>query len=96
MISFQYDSEAVIQDADVFIEQQNNLYRLEKKAIQQGVCFHSSWLGLADDGTIYYPEQKLLTDSEVICTDSCAQIFDTEEDLVNHQRDLYIHWTGSY
>ena len=96
MIDFRYDKDAVIQDADAFIAQENSHYRLQKKAMEQGICFHDSWMGLAIDGTIYYPEQSLLKPGQVICTDGCKRIFDTEDDLLEQQRELYLYWTGSY
>ena len=96
MIDFRYDEEAIIQDADAFIAQENANYRLQKKAEQQGVCFHNAWLGRADDGKIHYPEQELLIGDQVVCEEMCKQIFDSEDDLISHQRELYLYWTGSY
>lgn len=92
MINFQYDEEAVIQDADVLMAQEDRRYRRQLKAMRQGICFHDAWLGRADDGTVYYPEQELLIGDQVICQEMCKKIFDSEYDLIANRLNLAAEW----
>lgn len=78
-----WDDETVYRDAD--IEQAN--YTIEANRLQrlreQGVCIHSSSVGLPDSGEIFYPEQKNLKPGEVACTEhtgDCNAVFASREE----------------
>ena len=79
MYSFEYDEEAVIQEADIFtaeaIGRGNYLTRLKRK----GICVHDGVVGLSVSGEIFYPEQEGLTGAQVRCWD-CKTVFQDSEE----------------
>lgn len=83
-MSFGYDPEAPAgyQDADLLQAQ----YEAESAEIanlrRRGFCTHSSWVGLSQTGTIYYPEQVGLRGDEVRCTDGCGQKFSNNDAIL--------------
>ena len=78
-MSYYYDEEAVIQDADIemahAIARGNYLARLERK----GICTHSSAVGVSSTGEIFYPEQIGLVGEQERCRD-CGIVFEDKEE----------------
>jgi hypothetical protein len=73
---FTYDEEAVYQEADL-LQAQYEAESAEFVRLQRlGYCQHNSWVGLPDDGTIYYDEQIGLVGDQVRCTAGCGQVFE--------------------
>lgn len=87
MISFGYDEEAVVQDADIemaqMIARSNYLGRLA----DSGVCIHDGVVGASDSGEIYYPEQIGLTGSQQKCR-GCGRVFESIGDWMDTCRAL--------
>jgi tRNA U54 and U55 pseudouridine synthase Pus10 len=86
-MSYIYDEEAVIQDADIemaeMIARGNHLARLER----MGVCVHDGVIGVSDSGKIFYPEQVGLTGEQHKCWE-CGQVFESIEEWVDAVRSL--------
>jgi hypothetical protein len=78
-MNYYYDEEAVIQDADIemahAIARGNYLARLERN----GICTHSSTVGVSSTGEIFYPEQIGLVGEQERCRD-CGLVFEDEEE----------------
>lgn len=86
-MSYYYDEEAVIQEADIEMAQMvargNYLARLER----MGVCVHDGVVGVSLTGEIFYTEQVGLTGDQQKCWD-CGQVFESIEDWVDAVRSL--------
>ena len=82
MYGFNYDEEAVIQDADFemahMIARGNYLARLERN----GICIHDGVVGASDSGEIFYPEQVGLTGDQQKCWE-CGMVFESVEDWLD-------------
>ena len=87
MYNFEYDEEAVIQEADIFmaeaIARGDYLARLARK----GVCIHDGVVGVSATGEIYYPDQIGLTGTQVRCWD-CKRVFEDDREWLDTCRDL--------
>ena len=88
---FEYDEEAVFQDADLLQAE----YEAESAAFVERAkkaCQHSSTVGLPADGNIYYPEQVGLKPGQRRCTGdgfgipACGRVFESDEE---HQDAVY-------
>lgn len=86
MFQYEYDPEAVIQDADIFIERQNRQYRLQRKLEQSGICFHG-WTQTKVAGN---PEPDGLQNGQVICLEAnCGMVWDSESELQDATAQVY-------
>jgi len=79
-----YDEEAIFQDADIEMAEYAREARRDASLRNLGVCLHSSVVGSGNGsgplpGGLYYAEQEGLTGTQVRCTDTCGEVFDSDE-----------------
>ena len=86
---YDYDPEAVIQDADLELAELHRIGRRVQRLREQGICCHSSSVGVSATGEIFYPEQVGLKAGQQRCTDICKRTFDSVEEMYD---DAHRHY----
>ena len=76
---FDYDPEAVIQDADIEMARMSEMAHRVATLRKRGICCHTSSLGFS--GTVHYPAQETMRIGQVLCTDLCGRLFDSDEEM---------------
>ena len=97
MTAFLHDPEVPsgYQDADIEQAEWYDEGRRMELARAAGRCMHQSWVGMNHDGKgpleggNYYSVQIGLSTGQVVCTEGCGRVFDSEDDLYSaHSRGL--------
>ena len=84
--AFQYDPEATIQEADIWLAEQQTIDKRFAEIRRNGGCTHGSSIWWIPEPV--YPEQRLLEKGQGICTELCGRIFDSEEEYMQVIREL--------
>ena len=86
MYGFSYDPEAIIQDADIFIQNEIEQSRRMRRLEQSGICFHG-WTQTKVAGN---PEPDGLQNGQVICLEAnCGMVWDSESELQDATAQAY-------